>query len=379
MNKFNAILLICIVLLFTSGCTPRSQNESDLIHINVSRSYPVKEINLAEIAKIEFLQLEMHDDFLLRGNPRVITDNKIIFGESNGDIFIFLRDGKPLSRFNRRGGGAEEYATLRGLIYDEKSDEIFVLAPNRIMVYSLTGEFKRTIPLLEESSIFAGGFVNFNSKLLLLYDYNNAYPAPFSLISKKDGSVVETVNMPNGNKIDSRVTRESQGAFFHFFPPMHHIIWYNDGFLLNSYATDTLFFLSQSKELSPFLVRTPELHSNPIVTLSGFIETGNYQFFQTTRLRIENEILPQTFLMRNKTTGSIYRQRIVFDDFRGREVTISHATIATTQNSRLGLISLDLTELQDANDEGRLSGRLREIVENSEEDGNNVFMLLHFK
>jgi hypothetical protein len=45
----------------------------------------------------------------------------------------------------------------------------------------------------------------------------------------------------------------------------------------------------------------------------------------------------------------------------------------------IGLIELDLVELQDANDEGRLSGRLREIVENSEEDGNNVFMLLHFK
>ena len=75
----------------------------------------------------------------------------------------------------------------------------------------------------------------------------------------------------------------------------------------------------------------------------------------------------------------MYRQRIVFDDFTGREATISHGTIATTQNSRLGLISLDLTELQDANDEGRLSGRLQEIVENSYEFGNNVFMLLHFK
>ena len=80
MNKFNVILLLCTTAcLFLFGCTsPENQNDSDLIHINVSRSYSVKEINLAEIAKIEFLQLEMHDDFLFRGNPRVITDNKII-------------------------------------------------------------------------------------------------------------------------------------------------------------------------------------------------------------------------------------------------------------------------------------------------------------
>jgi hypothetical protein len=376
--KFKTILFSVVLSgFFLFGCAPRNQNDSDLIHIDVSRSYPVKEIRLEEVADIEFLQLETHEDFLFRGLPRVITSDKIIFGQSNGDILVFSRDGKPISGFNRRGGGPGYYINIQGLVYDEAANEIFIESPgNRIMVYSLAGDFRRMLPLLEGS--FLGGLVSFDSESLLLYDINNIYPAPFSLISKKDGSVIATVDLPNDNRIPHviEVNDRQLGTVF-IRPSFRGIIRHNDGFLLNNYATDTLFFFSQNMELSPFLVRTPGLHStNPIVVLSGFVEAGNYQFIQTERFQIEN---PIAFLMRNRRTGSIYRQRITFDDFRVREVTISHATISSTQNSRLGLISLDLTELQDANDEGRLSGRLQEIVESSYEFGSNVFMLLHFK
>ena len=111
-----------------------------------------------------------------------------------------------------------------GLVYDETTNEIFVRSPNRIMVYSSTGEFKRAIPLLEGASL--GGLVNFNSELLLLYDRNNIYPTPFSLISKYDGSIVGTIDMPNGNTIDDvvRITRGDQ--VMSMFPQRNNIIWY---------------------------------------------------------------------------------------------------------------------------------------------------------
>ena len=308
--------------------------------------------------------------------PRVVTSNKIIFGESNGDILVFSRDGSPFSRFNHRGGGAEEYSDVRGVIYNETAEEILVKSSTGIMVYSLTGEFKRAIPLLDGASVYS--VASYSPELLLLYDLNNVYPASFSLISKSDGRVIGAINVPDGDKLSRviEINDRQHGTVF-IRPSFRYIIRYKDGFLLNNFATDTLYFFSQNKELSPFLVRLPGLHStNPIVILSGFVEAGNFQFIQIERLQLEN---PMMFLMRNRNTGSIYQQRIVFDDFRGKEIIISHSAIATTQNSRLGLISLDLTELQDANDEGRLSGRLQEIVKNSYEFGNNVFMLLHFK
>jgi hypothetical protein len=377
--KFKAILFgVALSGFFLFGCTPRNQNDSDLIHINVSRSYPVKEIRLAEIADIEFVQLEMHDDFLFMGAPQVITSDKIILGQFNGDIFVFSRTGKPLSRFNRRGGGPEEFPDFRWLVYDEATDEIFVQSSTGIMVYSSTGEFQRVIPLLERSSV--GDLVSFDSELLLLYDRNDVYPAPFVLISKKDGEIIREIDTPRDEMIHPFLVLQDEVSISIIAAPAHHIVKHNDGFLLTDFALDTVYFLSQNRELSPILTRSPAIQSmNTIIYLNSFIEAGGYQFFSAVTVRNENGRLPRTYLMRDKRTDAIYRQRITFDEFRGREITLSPTTITNTQNSRLGLISLDLTELQDANDEGRLSGRLKELVENSEEDGNNVFMLLHFK
>ena len=185
--------------------------------------------------------------------------------------------------------------------------------------------------------------------------------------------------MPPITRVDRTVPFPEGGEDWIISFPTTSFVRYNDGFLLDMYTSDTV-FLFRNRELSPFLVRTPKIHSmNPIVILQGFLEAGNYQFLSTRRLQVVDGNVPSTVLMRDKTTGSIYRpRRITFDEFRGREVRISSGT-AVRNNSRLGLISLDLTELQDALEEGRLSGRLQEIVENSYEFGNNVFMLLHFK
>ena len=369
-----------MLIFFLIGCAPNNENQGDLIHIDVSRSYPVKELRLEEVAEIEFLQLEMHDDFLFSGNPRVITESKIIFGERNGDILVFSRDGTPLSRFNRRGQGPGEFSFMAGLLYNEVTNEIFVITSTNIMVYSLVGEFKRTIQPHE--GVFLHGsetqISSFDAETFLLHLITDIYPTRFSLISKKDGNLIQSIDIPRDEEIITfAYTPDRSGIFI---APTHRIVSYKDGFLLTDFSLDTVFFLSQNRELSPILVRTPAIQSmSTVVYLNGFIEAGNYQFFSAVTVRNENNRLPQRHLMRDKTTGSVYVQRVTFDDFDGREIILSPERIVNTQGSRLGFVSLDLTELQDANDEGRLSGRLREIVENSEEDGNNVFMLLHFK
>ena len=117
----------------------------------------------------------------------------------------------------------------------------------------------------------------------------------------------------------------------------------------------------------------------PVVYLNGFVEAGNYEFVSVVTVKLENGELPITYLMRDKETGSVYRQKMTLNDYQGKYVTISPETIANTQDSKLGLIVLGLVELQDANNENKLSGQLKELVENSDEDGNDIYMLLHFK
>ena len=378
---FLSISMLC--LLF-SGCVSEKKNESSLIELNVSTSYPEKEIKLEEIAEIEYLQLGVYEDFLYYNSNWVIfaSSKIIIFNRSDGDILIFSRDGKPISGFNHKGNGPEEYTELLGVIYDEISDEFFITSRNKIAVYSVSGEFKRFIPLL---STYNNYIVNFDTNTLLLYDGSNKYPSPFTFISKEDGNVVDIVDMPKDKEVITYImhqtlTNNVVTRINVIRRPEYHFVKHNNGYLLTEFSIDTVFYLSEKKELSPILVRKPAIQSmDPVIYMNSFVETSNYEFINAVSVREENMSLPVSYLMRDKKTGSIYRQKITFNDYRGKEITISPETIANTQDSKLGLIVLSLVELQEANQENKLSGRLKELVDNSEEDGNDIYMLLHFK
>ncbi|MDR2231624.1 MAG: 6-bladed beta-propeller [Tannerella sp.] len=380
-NIFNFLIYstICLSLI---GCKAKIDKENQFIQIDVNASSTEKAINLSEIADIEYLQLDFNDEFLFNEPPENITDSKLIIHQLNGDILVFLRSGKPLSKFNHTGNGPGEYASITGkCFYDEAADEIYVRTWNKLMVYSLSGLYRREIPLLEEDGASITNIVVFDSETLLLHDENVVYASPFVLISKQDGSVLETVNLPVYKRLILKVlTDEWEGGKAYAGLPLTNILRYNNGYLLSDFSNDTIYFFSREKVLSPIMVRKPEVQSmNPVIALHGFVEAGNYEFMFTTKVQLENKRLPRKYLMRDKTTGSMFVPAITFDDYRGKVVDISPFTVLNTTDSKLGVIVLSMTELKDANLENKLSGRLKELVDNSDEEGNDIYMLLHFK
>ena len=375
--KTKACLSLCmIVYLSLSGCTPKKGSENKLIHLDISTSYPEKVLELEEVADIEYLQLELNDDYLFAREPHIVTSDKIIISQ-DGDVLIFSRDGSPLFKFNHKGNGPGEYAYIEQLLYDEISDEIFIKYADKIIAYSSKGEYKRTIPLLEIMYSIYSQIVNYDSETFLIYDSNNAYPSTFSFISKKDGVVVDSVLIPEREPV---MHYSLSDGFLIFSLHNFHIVKYCNGHLLTDFSIDTVYFLSQSKELSPVFVRSPRIHSmDPIIYLNSFVEAGNYEFISAVRVVNENNRLPVTYLMRDKTTDSVFRQKITFNDYNEKLVNLSPHVIANTNDSKLGLIILEFEELKEANRENKLSGKLKEMVEKSDKNDNNIYMLLHFK
>ncbi|MDR2810058.1 MAG: 6-bladed beta-propeller [Tannerellaceae bacterium] len=365
--------------LLVSGCTLKNGNESDGIPFDLSASYPEKAIMLEELADMEYLQLESDNDFLFDGDPDIVGSDKIIISRLNGgDILVFSRNGKPLSTFNRLGNGPEDYPRINKLIYDDTAEELYVISPDKIRVYTLSGEFRRAIALPEGAYI--SEIVNYDATTLLLYDDYNVYPAPFTFISKEDGHIVQTADMPKGEKITLHIMEQDKERISIFRAPAYHIVKYKEGYLLSDFSLDTVFFLSAQKELQPALVRKPEIRKmEPIVYLNSFVEAGGYVFASSVTVKMENNRLPRTYLMQDRKTGLVYRQRITWDDYQGKQITISPETIQKTQNDRLGLIVLDLEELKEANRENKLGGKLKQLVDSSDMEGNNIYMLLHFK
>lgn len=388
-----AILYVIISAFLATGCLPDKQKGDKLAVIDVSKSYPEKETLLTDIADVTYLYLNSdNDDYLYSGRIHSITENTVVvYDNISGSILFFSKDGNPKSRFNRKGNGPEEYLSALQVIYDEAADDVFVARMNIIQVYSSTGEYKRRITMPEGTVITP--IVPFDEHSLFLYDGSKSiipdsnetnattdgYVSPFVRISKIDGSVLDYVELPTDpivlgvQNMDDRQTvirgRTSR------------LVQCKEGVLLCNPETDTVFLYSKDYSLTPVMTKTPSVKTLPMTYLNNCVDVGQYQFMEVFTVRLEEGAFPfpVNYLMRDKKTGEIFRQKILLPDYKGKEFLFS--PLKSGRDYEYGpIFELDLGELKQAYDENKLSGKLKELVATLDEDvDNNIFMLVHFK
>ena len=66
-------------------------------------------------------------------------------------------------------------------------------------------------------------------------------------------------------------------------------------------------------------------------------------------------------------------------EYKGKELILGPSIINNTSDQRTGIIVLTALELQAANAENKLSGKLKEVTDRLTEDDEYVFMILKFK
>jgi len=244
----------------------------DLPVIDISKTYPKIEKRLQDIADIEYIPLETTDDILLSDHDALsyVSDKYLmVHAIVRGDIFVFNRNGTIYSHFNHKGQSGREYSWIKGgVIFDENNEEIFVCSQS-IQVYSLTGEYKRTLKINtmdNEMKVF-----NFDDEELLVYDDVNVDPFlkgdyktnPYSLISKKDGSLISVLDIHLPKRYSTRIAQiDDKGRWAPrqiYYPCSMN---FGPDFVIADISSDTLYLLTQSKELRPLLIRTPSVHSS---------------------------------------------------------------------------------------------------------------------
>lgn len=363
--------MIQFVLLGCS-CTSTDQ-EKGLTTIDLSKDYPKKEILLSEIADIQYVYMNEGNDYIYGGNPLYVSDHTFVF-YSEGSFLFFTKDGQPKSKFNHQGNGPDEYDYFSKVVYDEANDELYILSEKRLIVYSSSGVHKRTIALLLSDDKRITSMANYDNGSLLLFDSDN-----FVLISKADGSELKRLDVSSGEKVKLYAINQDEQRVSVIASTQNQIVNYKDGLLLSDYSTDTVFFFNKSKELMPVLIKQPSIHSmDPVIYVNAFVEAADYLFYRKITVKVQNGQLPSVYLMQNKKDGTVYEQEIKMDDFKGKQVEIAPEIL--TSSSRHGLVVLDLVELEEAYADGRLKGKLKELMEKIDrENGNNVYMLLTFK
>jgi len=382
-------ILISVIL---TGCQ-KTIKSGELVEIDISKSYPKKEIHLQDVADIEYIPLETTDDILL-GQISIISyisDNYIVvYDYMQAKVFVFNRDGTIASHFSHKGQGDKEYSYIMDLVFDEKNEEIFVMdnpSTHRIQVYSLNGEFIRSLKYADDLRI---SVFNFDDETLLVYDENglmqNEYrEVPYMFMSKKDGSIVSELDIRLSVRYASSkmmsVEVNGQTGIAPFNIRLSNNRFYGRDFVIADMSSDTIYRLTKTKELTPMLVRTPSVHSSDPRTV-WVVELVTDRFIFISKATLDFELVRKTqqvsmlSFCHEFETGEISDMKFVNDDYpSGRDYT--NAIDTPSKNVAVGLIQLPT--LKSAYEEKKLKGELEKLVATLDEEDNPVVMIVKFK
>lgn len=389
--KKTSILLLAICLMCSSACTTQTKENADSLPVaDFGKEYPGKDLLVSENADVEYIRLETSDEVLLDGTASIylsVTDRFIVTNNMReGRIFVFSRQGKHLHNFMKKGNSGEEFVFAKKVRVDDKAEEIFVLdTRNKVLVYTLDGKFKRVLDLPKD--MVADDLWNYDDEWLLSYDSYNldregltCSEQPFFLLSKKDGSI-KRIDVTAKDRIGPRIYFEQNGQKGVMSVSFNYIYKNGDEFVLGELGNDTVFMLKNGK-ISPLLVRTPGSKDKDVRSMMAApLKLGDYIGVAEApkKLELGNTKFATKDVFLNLRTGESCLLGLK-DDVNFVEPTgIRHNNefVEAPKNHILWMPNTD--RLFKWKEEGKLKGKLAEMVEEMTEEDNPILIIYKFR
>jgi len=386
MKRF--FMALAIILFIISGCSGGKKDgvkDEGIITVDVTKTYPKKDLVLQDFMDVEYIALETNDEFLNTGDVMDVGKELVLVTNyRNGDIFLYNRSGKALRKINREGQGSEEYTRLSEVILDEEKSELFVYSRSskKNIVYDLSGNFKRSFDINDN-----GGIINIykyekenfihNEVIFNLYNDNaqeEKNAESFYIISKQDGSVVKEIKIPFIKEKSPAIIKRDGEMIIVSFLNITSIISNNGNTYITPISSDTVFRYLPDHNMEPFIVRTPSIQSMETeVYLFPTILTDQYYFMESARKEKDS---PRINLLYDRKEKAIYEYTVNNSDYTDRIESFSETVI----NDEIAMYAkFEAFELIEANEQGKLKGKLKEIAEGLDEDDNPVIMLAKYK
>jgi hypothetical protein len=377
--------IMAIILFALTGCGEQKPAAGDVITVDVTASYPKKELILQDFMDVEYIPLETTDEFLCQGLVQDIGREFIIVRNrvQDGNIFIFDRKGKAVKRINRKGQGSEEYVTVIRIILDEEAGEMFVCDSytRKMLVYDLDGNFKRSFKHREDARYET--VYPFDRENLICHDNSTRNRGQsFLIVSKQDGSITKDIQIPFEEKRFPWLSAKDDSGMNYALAPggNHPIVPYLDSWILVEPSADTLYRYFPDHRMTPFIVKRPPVRSlDPEVWLFAGTVTGRYCFLEAVKKEgdaIRQTGLPTTGLVYDKQEKALFRYDAYNDDYSAKEYVYM---MSRPVNNKVTTWPLEAHRLVESYGKGQLKGRLKEIAAELDEDSNPVIMLMKDK
>ena len=386
----NVNIISAILLLVLTGCGGNRQSgNDDLITVDVTKSYPKKELILQDFMDVEYITLETGGEFYTQGMVQAVGRDIIVVKNrvNDGDIFIFDRNGKGLRKINRLGQGGEEYVSILGVALDEDNSEMFVNShlARRILVYDLYGKFKRSF--LHKEGVMYNKIYNYDKEhLICLQEYfprmdPESNRNSIFIVSKQDGNVKD-VEIPFKQKISMLLTVQEGDNIYYSKPNNSIIRLFQSNWIISEPSSDTVYKYLPDGNLRPFISRTSSIHSmEPETFLYPGVLTDRYYFMQHAKKEYDfatNRGFPSTDLMYDIQEKTIFKCAVYNGDYTNeRPVNMFRDPV----NEEIAFWqSLEADHLFEFHEKGQLKGKLKEIAAGLKEEDNPVIMLVkHMK
>ena len=381
-------MLMAMVLLACLGALAQNKTGKNVPEVDVTQAKRFAPLKVSEKATVEFIPLETNADFLLdrvAGALINVTENYIVtVNITEGKLFVFSRQGKALHTFCRKGQGPEEFVYPIAVRVDEKSKEIFVLDYQKVQVYSLTGKYKRSLNIPENVKI--GSMFNYDDKHLICYDNHNldrqgekVTEQPFFLFSKKDGKITR-IPLTIQNRIGQSMYIERDGkkmvVTMNNIAPM---VKNGDEVVLSDMGSDVVYLYKKGK-VTPLLKRNPgTMDFNPRSAMGVVMKLGDIVWLREVKKEVKGPRPDINMLTYDVATGEV-NNLVLWDD-----VNFTHPYSVQSRNERQELpynctaANFQPDYLKKLNEQGHLTGRLKELAEEMLEDDNPLLILYKLK
>ncbi len=378
MRRIPFISMIAFVAMSVS-CG--SSADTEMMTIDVEKSYPKKELAIDDLWEVEYIALETDSIFLVPGGqPYHVGENKLGFVDNRtGNLLFFdAKTGEKAFCINRKGQGPEDYISVGTLVMDEKAGEIFAwtIFDATFQVYDEQGKYQRTLPMhnkRKDEYLYITDFINLDDNRLLCSSHNIKGYAVHYLQDKKTGLTTIVDSIPNERYVNQYIFAEKDGVTYSTAPNLIPFVRTSEGLVYADHSNDTLYRMTDGMTPSPFIVRTPRVkETDPNIILRFDNETDDWMFLSGIEMAYDfskNEGLHQTNYGVEKVSGEIYEMKFIHPDYAGKEYR------PTALNARY----YPADELLTALEEGKLKGKLKEIASTLGEEDNGVVMLLKRK
>lgn len=359
--------------------------------LDLQKKYHKNVVYLQDIADIEYIVLETHDDALVTSQNTTVTDSFIVtINAKTNDVVFFRRDGSFSHIFNRKGGSSMEYSSFGDVYINPQKNEVYVNDAVRawVQVYSYNGDYKRTLKLRGDGYTWGRTYFN-DSESLLAEDRKNVdneikrytNPKPFYKISIIDGTKSQlplTIENRIGNGFNAY--DKDTGQFFSTGVDLCPISNINGELIISDFALDTI-YKYQNDKLIPIARKENWMKDNEvpyIVALDAM--TDDFFLWCAIEKDIKKVGWPIKTFLQNRHTGEcawveLVDKNIIDCNFFFRRISTNAHILP--ENTILQYYAA--YKLKGLYEQGLLRGELKDIASKLQEEDNPVLMLAKFK